>query len=407
MSCPASSLVSAAGDPSLCLHPHPRAPLTHSADLVEMGLHAQLGDPQPCPGSWQAALPCTRASSGQPPRLWTRDPIFPWQREGGKPWEERGPPVHPATPEHCVWAAGEPLSCCTLTAAQRERTGSVRGLGGAELLREISPVPRAATPSRPPPSRGVGAAKPEGLRSGSAPRCPPGPGPASGAQPSRSRGRGALRCAPSRPGCWASPSPACDPEASRGEEGGGGDSVLLPRLGPWAAGVPRGPASGPDRLLDRGVSAVHFLLWPRCSKVCQQPGWLELSSGQLTPRPAAALPWAGAPMCPPVPAAGCTLILRSGPPSEVTGCVCAALGVGCACPARSPVPTAMSRARPVCVPPGTLGPEGVWAQRGGLSQGLPQAQGWVVEGRPALPLRPVLGSLLPVALATRLPRPPA
>lgn len=92
LSCPASCLVSAAGDPSLCLHPHPRAPLTHSADLVEMGLHAQLGDPQPCPGSWQAALPCTRASSGQPPRLWTRDPIFPWQRAGGKPWEERGTP---------------------------------------------------------------------------------------------------------------------------------------------------------------------------------------------------------------------------------------------------------------------------------------------------------------------------
>lgn len=217
---------------------------THGPHLLTVqtwwrwGSTPSSGTPSRAPAPGRRPCPARGPLPGSPPRLWTRDPIFPWQREGGKPWEERGPPVHPATPGRCVWAAGEPLSCCTLTAAQRERTGSVRGLGGAELLREVSPVPRAASTSRPPPSRGVGAAKPEGLRSGSAPRCPPGPGPASGAQPSRSRGRGALRCAPSRPGCWASPSPACDPEASRGGEGRGGDSVLLPAWDPGLLGFP-------------------------------------------------------------------------------------------------------------------------------------------------------------------------
>lgn len=95
------------------------------------------------------------------------------------------------------------------------------------------------------------------------------------------------------------------------------------------------------------VSAVHLPLWPRSPKVCQPPGWLELSSSQLPPRPAAALSWG----CPDVSP---TLVSTAHPhPPQWTAlrsdglCVrrpqpCCPRPVSCGC---------VSRARPICVPP--------------------------------------------------------
>lgn len=59
-------------------------------------------------------------------------------------------------PARSLWSAGEPLSCRTLTAARREQTGSVPRSGGAELLRDISPMHSAASLRRPLLPRGVG-----------------------------------------------------------------------------------------------------------------------------------------------------------------------------------------------------------------------------------------------------------
>lgn len=238
---------------------------------------------------------------------------------------------------------------------------------------------------------------------GHAPSPVPSPGSVSGPQPSHSGG--GVRCARAGPAFWMSPSPAraClpqRPQRPHSGEGGDGNSVLLPHPGPWAPGAPGGPASGSARLLALGG--------------------VRSSSSPVAPIPQG------------LPATWVTRIVLQ--PAAPQASCCSLLGVPrCvphACQHSAPSSSTMDRPqkrRAVCAPPaallpvscllqlcvqgmsylrapaGTLGPECVWAKEGGLSQGLFQAQGWVVEGEASS----VLGSLLPVASPTQLRRPPA
>lgn len=101
-----------------------------------------------------------------------------------------------------------------------------------------------------------------------------------------------LRC-PLRAPCWAGllggsiPStylpPPGSPEASLRGEGGHGNSVILPRLGPWAPGASGGPASGSDRLpAPGGVRGPSSPVAP-VPQGLPAPGRLESSPSQLPP----------------------------------------------------------------------------------------------------------------------------
>lgn len=69
LSCPASCLVSVAGDPSPRLHPPPRGPLTPSADWRRWGLHARLGDPGRAPAPGRRLCSARGSLPGSPPSV--------------------------------------------------------------------------------------------------------------------------------------------------------------------------------------------------------------------------------------------------------------------------------------------------------------------------------------------------
>lgn len=150
-----------------------------------------------------------------------------------------------------------------------------------------------------------------------------------------------------------------------------------PAWDPGLLGRPVVLLQAPTGSQPREVSAVHLLLWPWYPKVCQRLGGWSRPPASCRQASCCSL-LGGGPMCAPLLAARCARVLHSGPPPAVT-----AVSAG-----RGPVARVLcvSRACPICVPPGTLGPECVWAKQGGLSQGLPQAQGRPAEGARSAPV---------------------